>query len=114
MWVVTTCLAALSTCVACDPHSVARPDLVKTTHLYIELEADFERQIFSGKVVLSLKKTDPDANVLSLDVKNLTISSVRSAGVELSWELQEENDLGDSLEVSLGQETIESPLSFFI
>ena len=86
-----------------DPHSVARPDLIKTSHLHIDLEADFERKIFFGKVVLSLEKVDPDVSVLSLDVRNLTVNSVTSSGQELVWNLKEENKFGDRLEIMLGK-----------
>ena len=100
MWLV---LRFITTSLAADPHSVARPDLVMTSHLHIDLEADFEKKIFFGKVVLSLEKVDPDASVLSLDVRNLTVTSVTSSGRDLAWTMTEENDFGDRLDISLGK-----------
>ena len=90
-------------CVPTDPHSVARPDLVKTSHLYLDLEADFERQIFSGKVVLSLEKISSNVSSLALDVSHLTISRVRSGAQDLAWTVEEAGDLGDRLEIVLAE-----------
>ena len=85
-----------------DPHSVARPHLLRTSHLYLDLEADFERQIFSGKVVLTLEKMSSNVSSLALDVSDLTISTVRSGGEDLAWTV-EEADLGDKLEIELAE-----------
>ena len=74
-------LTWLPFCVSEDPHSVASPHLLRTSHLYLDLEADFERQIFSGKVVLSLEKMSANVTSLSLDVADLRISTVRSSVV---------------------------------
>ena len=85
-----------------DPHSVARPHLVRTSHLYLDLEADFERQIFSGKVVLTLEKMSSNVSSLALDVSDLTISTVKSGGADLAWTV-EEADLGDKLQIELAE-----------
>ena len=98
-------LTSLPCSVPTDPHSVARPHLVKTSHLYLDLEADFERKIFFGKVVLSLEKMSRNASSLDLDVSDLTISTVRSGGQDLAWTVKEAGGghLGDKLEIVLAE-----------
>lgn len=104
LWLLLpTCLHPLS---ARDPHTVSRPDLVKTSHLHLDLEVDFARQMFSGTVVLTLERLDPNVSSLVLDVKKLSISTVRSEGKNLPYQILEENYLGDKLEIELGKATI--------
>ena len=96
-------LTSLPSCVPRDPHSVAKPHLVRTSHLHLDLEADFERKIFSGKVVLTLEKMSSNVSSLALDVSDLTISTMRSEGRDLAWTLEKVGDLGDKLEIELAE-----------
>ena len=86
-----------------DPHSVARPHLLRTSHLHLDLEADFEREIFSGKVVLTLEKMSSTVSSLALDVSHLNISRVTSGGQDLLWNVEEAENphLGHKLEIEL-------------
>ena len=86
-----------------DPHSVARPDLLRTSHLHLDLEADFEREIFSGKVVLTLEKMSSNVSSLALDVSHLNISRVRSGEQDLVWTVEEAENphLGHKLKIEL-------------
>ena len=52
-----------------DPSSYSRPDQVRTTHLHLELEADFISRVLHGRVVISLEKLDPNASSLILDAR---------------------------------------------
>ena len=90
-----------------DPSSHSRPDLVRTTHLHLDLEADFLSRVLHGRVVISLEKLDPTADSLILDAKNLTIVEIYSddgpstSRENLTWSLSSHSEMGDRLEVKL-------------
>ena len=60
-----------------DPNSYSRPDLVRTTHIHLELDVDFDEKVLQGFVILSLKKIDEEADLVILDTNNLTILKIR-------------------------------------
>ena len=88
-----------------DPSSHSRPDLVRTTHLHLDLEADFLSRVLHGRVVISVEKLDPTADSLILDAKNLTIVDIYSdegpTRENLTWSLSSHSEMGDRLEVKL-------------
>ena len=59
-----------------DPNSYSRPDQVKTTHLHLELEIDFEQKVLTGYAVLTLEKIDTQARTVVLDGRQLVIHDV--------------------------------------
>jgi leukotriene-A4 hydrolase len=58
-----------------DPHSNARPREVRTTHLDLDLNLDFEHHIARGTATHHVQRTDPKAPLV-LDTDDLTIDSV--------------------------------------
>jgi leukotriene-A4 hydrolase len=58
-----------------DPHSFARPADVDIEHLALDLKADFERKVLSGKAVLTIRNKT-GASQLHLDTRDLTIQKV--------------------------------------
>jgi leukotriene-A4 hydrolase len=58
-----------------DPHSFARPAEVEIEHLALDLHADFERKVLSGKAVLTVRNKT-GAPQLVLDTRDLTIQRV--------------------------------------
>ena len=59
-----------------DPNSYSRPDQVKTTHVHLELEIDFERKVLTGYAVLTLEKIYTQAWAVVLDVRKLVIHDI--------------------------------------
>ena len=86
-----------------DPNSYARTDLVKTTHIHLDLEVDFTQEIFRGYVILTFEMVDPKATSVILDARNLTISKVseEASGQILEYELGFPSGYGEKLEIKL-------------
>lgn len=59
-----------------DPHTYARPDEARVTHLGLDLEVDFEARSISGTARLTIDAA-PDATELVLDTNALSIHSAR-------------------------------------
>lgn len=62
-----------------DTSSYARPSDSRVTHVSLDLNADFERKVFSGKATLSIVSR-PDVREIVLDSDGLAISAVRAGG----------------------------------
>lgn len=60
-----------------DPHSHARPEEARVTHVSLDLAADFERKVLHGTATLSIEARE-DAREIVLDVDGMQIQSVRS------------------------------------
>ena len=85
-----------------DYHSYANPEQVVVTHLDLDLTADFDKKVLSGEVELTYEKTDPNANTLALDTRDLEIVSVKANGVDVSFELAKADpNLGAALSIAL-------------
>ena len=86
-----------------DPNSYSRPDLVKTTHVHLELEVDFDKKILVGRVVLSLEKVNPQAETVILDVRDLNVSKIsdESSGDSLEFTYGSPTGFGEKLEIKL-------------
>jgi leukotriene-A4 hydrolase len=63
-----------------DSHSYANTRDFRTTHVALDLRADFERRQLTGSVDLSLERLNADARELILDTRDLTIDSVALTG----------------------------------
>ncbi|MBV8518735.1 MAG: M1 family metallopeptidase [Acidobacteria bacterium] len=59
-----------------DPHSYARPDEVRVTHLALDLDVDFAKKQLAGTAALTIQRTRPNASTLTLDTHDLAIQSV--------------------------------------
>jgi len=63
---------------AADPHSYAQPEVVKVTHLDLDLKLDFGKRELAGNATLKLDWKDGKAKSLVLDTRDLKIASVES------------------------------------
>lgn len=90
-----------------DPHSFANPGQVRVTHVALDVNLDFERRVMSGTATLDLERADPEAAVLALDTRDLSIRSVKDAGgasLDYAFGASDEH-LGTPLYVRLGDDT---------
>src|SRR5687768_1323977 len=87
-----------------DVHSRARPLEVRTTHVELDWEVDFERRQLRGSARFTLAVA-PNATRCVLDTRDLAIESVTDAsGRDLRFRLGERDPLlGSALEVELPQ-----------
>ncbi|CAC5402108.1 unnamed protein product [Mytilus coruscus] len=78
-----------------DPSSHSHPEDCRLVHLDLELNADFNKHIFSGFAHLTVEKQKDGVDTVVLDSKDLKIKNVtdQSTGQHLSY------SLGDKLEV---------------
>jgi aminopeptidase N len=86
-----------------DPHSFAEPDRVRSTHLDLSLNLDFDRKIAKGAVTHTLQRTDQQASFV-VDTNGLTIHAVQDQkGEFLSFEQPNAADehLGKPLRIQL-------------
>eukprot|EP00092_Neocalanus_flemingeri_P025554 GFUD01027705.1.p1 GENE.GFUD01027705.1~~GFUD01027705.1.p1 ORF type:complete len:610 (+),score=157.60 GFUD01027705.1:266-2095(+) len=90
-----------------DPNSYSRPDQVKTTHVHLHLEIDFEKKVLTGHALLTLEKVDPQVDVVILDARKLDIHSVsdEATGQVLEYEYGSPSGFGEKLEVKLPTST---------
>lgn len=69
-----------------DPHSFARPDQVRSTHLDLDLTLDFARHVAEGTATHVLQRSDPAAPFV-LDSAGIEVLGMSDqAGEPLSWE----------------------------
>ena len=92
-----------------DPHSFAEYERVRIRHMSLDLEADMDRRVLSGHVLLDLERPDDTHRRLVLDTRDLDIqdvSLVRPDGEyqPVSWRLGEDHGhLGRPLVIILPQ-----------
>ena len=88
-----------------DSHSSARPGEVRTVHLDLNLNLDFEAKVATGHVVHHLERIDKDAPLV-VDTSDLSILEVTDEhDANLKWELSDELGewRGRSLTIQLGE-----------
>ena len=90
-----------------DTHTFALPDQVRSTHLELNLNLDFEAKVATGSVTHHLKRTDPTAPFI-VDTSDLSILAVTDQdGSDLVWDLA--SDAGEwrgrPLTIELGAST---------
>jgi leukotriene-A4 hydrolase len=93
-----------------DFHSLSNIDSVSVTHMSLDLDLDFNKENFYGKVELSIiqKKI---TNVLILDTAGLTIKNIRISDDRQNWILVEHTQkyphtiLGSALHIPINQTT---------
>jgi len=88
------------------PHSFARPDLVKVTHLHLDVQADFQAQTLIGTATLTLERKN-ESSELRVDTRELAIEKVTDEhGNALKWNLLDEQGiLGRGLSIELGEQS---------
>jgi leukotriene-A4 hydrolase len=59
-----------------DPHSFANPGEIQVTHVHMDLDVDFDRQVLDGHAVLEIKRRARGAERLILDTRDLVIGGV--------------------------------------
>ncbi|KAK9732373.1 Peptidase M1 N-terminal domain [Popillia japonica] len=87
-----------------DPSSYSRPDQIILTNIFLALDANFERKIFSGNVDLSVKKINEDVKELILDSKDLNIDSIyeKETGRKLNFTISSPiEEFGSKVSVEL-------------
>ncbi len=94
-----------------DFHSYANPSAVLTTHIALDLKADFEKRVLMGTATLQLKLVDKSADHVDLDTRNLEIEKAESSRDGKAWRIEthtlaaKEPILGSKLTVSLSRES---------
>lgn len=85
-----------------DYHSLSNPEEMKVTHVFLDLEVDFERKVLAGAAELSLERVKPDVKRLILDTRDLTIHSVTAGEKQIPFTLMEADPhLGSALLISV-------------
>jgi aminopeptidase N len=67
---------------ATDPHSYAQPDVVRVTHLDLDLKLDFTKRELDGQATLKLDWKNPKAQSLVLDTRDLKIASIEAVAAD--------------------------------
>src|SRR5688500_1418640 len=85
-----------------DMHSFARPAEARVTHVALDLRADFDARVLSGRATLSLERA-PGAREVVVDTRDLTIEGVQAPdGTRLDFSLGAADEhLGQPLTVTL-------------
>jgi len=84
-----------------DPHSHARPDEARVTHVSLDLRADFDRKVFAGAATLTIAMRE-GASEIVLDVDGLVIQSVATNLGAAAWTIGERRaELGAPLTIAL-------------
>lgn len=88
-----------------DYHSFSNPEQVALQHIGLDLTVDFEKLVLTGAAKLTFERKNDEARLLILDTRDLTIHSVTSGGVDLSYTLKSSDSfLGAALEIKLPDE----------
>lgn len=90
-----------------DPHSYAKPEVAKVTHLDLSIRVNFEESIISGIATYDIEKAD-DADMIIFDTRDLTIEEVKldDAETPVDFSLGEANEyMGQALRIPITRET---------
>ena len=87
-----------------DPHSFAQPDKAVITHLDLDINVDFDREIMKGKATYKIENNI--SSEIILDSKFLEIEKVQADGENTEFSLGEFDEiLGRPLKISIEKET---------
>ncbi|MBU2877952.1 M1 family metallopeptidase [Aliiglaciecola lipolytica] len=96
-----------------DYHSFANPDVVKVSHIDLDLTADFDKKQLIGTATLTYQKVDEQGKTLILDTRGLTILEVTSGNTPVAFELQKEvPNLGSALHITLPEQGNQVSISY--
>lgn len=90
-----------------DPHSCARPEQARITHLHLEAEIDFTEKCLKGRVVLHIDKT-AECEELWLDTYRLNIykAALDESNTETFFELgPHDKHMGSALKINILPDT---------
>jgi leukotriene-A4 hydrolase len=84
-----------------DPHSHARPEIARVTHVALDLAADFERKVLAGSATLTIA-AQTGAREIVLDVDGLRIGAISTNLGATTWTVGERREeLGAPLTVAI-------------
>ena len=89
-----------------DVHSYAQPEKAKTTHLFLDLETDFEKKILKGKAVFDIENNQSEK--IFFDVNNLNIEKVTIGENDQVTKFKlgaSQTHMGQPLEVDIQKDT---------
>ncbi|CAG8703730.1 14652_t:CDS:2, partial [Cetraspora pellucida] len=85
-----------------DPNTLSNINEVKTTHLDLNFNVDFERKVLDSVVTLKLVTLVDNVEKVILDTSYLNIKSVSCSGVQLKYYLADRNEkFGSALHIQL-------------
>lgn len=84
-----------------DPHSFSEPNKVATTHLDLDVDVAFDRQVIEGTAIYDLERNE--GNELILDVRDLNIARVYDQNTDenLPFKIDKGDPYGDALKIEL-------------
>ncbi len=91
-----------------DAFTYANYQDVRTTHLDLNLDVNFDRKVLDGTITLDFERINDDADMLILDTQDLTIESVETLDsgnwIAVSYGLSSEDpNLGQALTIPLSE-----------
>lgn len=88
-----------------DYHSYGNPNIIKVTHIDLDLRANFEQKSLIGNAELTFERVEEGATELVLDTRDLSINKVSVDGksVDFSLKAADEN-LGAALHIPVGKD----------
>lgn len=87
-----------------EPHSYAQPNDAVITHLDLDIDVNFDKEVISGTASYDIENNN--ASEIILDAKNLVIEKVQADGKDTEFSLGEfNNDLGQPLVIKITPET---------
>jgi leukotriene-A4 hydrolase len=88
-----------------DPHTYSDPNEAKVTHLEWDAAVDFETRIITATATYDIETSD-NADDITLDINNLTISKVEVDGAEVEYAIgPEKKHLGQALSIPITKES---------
>lgn len=87
-----------------EPHSFSQPYDAVITHLDLDINVDFEKEMIHGKASYLIENNN--ASQIILDSKFLTIEKVQADGTDTSFSLGDFNEqLGNALKIEINKNT---------
>lgn len=87
-----------------EPHSYAQPNEAVITHLDLDIDVNFDKEIISGTASYDIENNN--AEEIILDAKNLVIEKVQADGEAVKFSLgSHEESMGQALKISIKKNT---------
>ncbi len=88
--------------VSIDSHSFSNPQKVQVNHIELDLTVNFDNKTLSGTAQLTFERIVPNATLLIVDTRDLTIHEVSTSGNALKYTLADADEhLGAALSIEL-------------